>query len=298
MGSINNLDDLLSRSYGNLSGAPDNIFFFKISSVSGNTAAASGAVAGQPLSCWRYDGFPCGNFSAAPTAGETLDSATIGALRFGSVSSGFEKYLIQFSVAQNFHTTGVPGTVLLYDRLCHIGGISTTSTAIQTLPSVTLTRNTSGKGNFAFLEIAPSSNTNMTALIGTTAVNVSCEYVNSLGQTCSSVSYIGGTGRREADRVIFLGTSGPVGGVRAINKIVMGANTGLITGGSNVVNAVIGRPLAIASFSRAGGSGWRDFITGMPGIPKIDENACLCFIFYPNSAAAHGFLGMGTAIQD
>lgn len=296
MASLQNLDDLLNRSYGNASGAPDNIFFFKINSVSGSVAAASGSVAGQPLSCWRYDGFPCGNASAITTTGETPTSATVGALRFSQVSAGFEKYIIQLGLTQNYNTATIAGTVILYDRLYHVGGISTTSTAVQTLTSVPLTRNTSGKGNFAFFEVGPSSTGN-NPWIGTTLVDASCEYVNSLGQTCSSVTTIGGTNLREADRVVFLGTSGPAGGFRAINKVRLSATTGAVAIGSNTVNLVIGQPLAIATLKFGGSAIWRDFITGLPGIPKIDPNACLAFIFYTNSTSSHGFMGLMTAIQ-
>lgn len=297
MANIQGLSDLLSRSYGNLSGAPDNIFFFKISSVSGNTGVASGAVAGQPLSCWRYDGFPCGNASSIPVSGEIPTNQTIGALKFSDVSAGFDKYIIQFSVAPNLHTAAMGGTVLLYDRLYHRGGISTTDTSVQLFSSVPLTRNVSGIGNFAFLEVAPSATSNQVAWIGTTTVDVSCEYVNSLGQTCSSTTIIGGTNFREADRVVFLGTSGPVGGIRAINKLRLSASTGAVATGSNTVNVVIGKPLAFASMKYGGSASWRDYITGMPGIPEIEPNACLAFIYYSNTTGGHGFLGMATAIQ-
>jgi hypothetical protein len=297
MGNIQNLDALLTRSAGNNSGNPDNVFFMKISSVSGNISTApSGAIAGYPISCWRYDGYPCGNISALPASGEIPTSATIGALRFSGADNGFERYITQIAAMPNGINAIQGGTVILYDRLYHRGLISATSTAEQVFTSISLTRNTTGKGNFAFFEIAPSATSDQVAQIGATQVTATVEYVNSQSQTCSSIIALGGTNYREADRVIFLGTSGPFGGIKAINRVRLSATTGASVGGT--FNAVIGKPLAIMTMKSTVACGWRDFITGMPGIPKIEDNACLAFIMFTTATGLHGFLGMATTIQD
>lgn len=298
MGNIQNLNSLIRRSSGNDSGNPDNIFFQKISSVSGNVSTVpSGAAQGVPVSCWRYDGFPCGNVSSIPASGEIPTSATIGAMRFSGADAGLERYIIQISTIPGAINNIQGGTVILYDRLYHRGLLSATSTAEQVFTSIALTRNTSGRGNFAFLEVAPSDTSNQIAQIGGTSVTATFEYVNSRGQTCSSVTWLGGGNLREADRVIFLGTSGLFNGIRAINKIRLGATTGAVTAGGTF-NAVIGRPLAVMTMKTTSYPGWRDFMTGLPGIPKIDNDACLAFIMFTPAAGLHGFFGMATTIQD
>lgn len=298
MGNIQNLNSLIRISSGNDSGKPDNLFFQKVSSVSGNILTApSGALGGHPVSCWRYDGFPCGNLSSIPASGEIPTSATIGAMRFSGADNGFERYITQIATIPAGINAVQGGTVILYDRLYHRGLLSATSTAEQVFTSIALTRNTSGRGNFAFFEIAPSDTNNQIAQIGTTQVTATVEYINSQGQTCSSITWIGGTNYREADRVIFLGTSGLYNGIRAVNKLRLGATTGAVTAGGTF-NFVIGKPLAIMTMKATTSPGWRDFVTGLPGLPKIDNDACLTFIMFNTTTGLHGFIGMATTVQD
>jgi hypothetical protein len=41
--------------------------------------------------------------------------------------------------------------------------------------------------------------------------------------------------------------------------------------------------------------GWRDYTTGLPGIPVIDDNACLALMYIPNVATAVELFGsLGT----
>jgi len=37
--------------------------------------------------------------------------------------------------------------------------------------------------------------------------------------------------------------------------------------------------------------GWRDFVTGLPGIPSPGDDACLAFLFVPVTTTAPEFFG-------
>lgn len=271
MAAITDLSDLINRATGGASGTPENPFFQKFPRIAG--AAAAATIAGRPASLWRHDGvnWPSG---AIPGAVAAPTGATTGALLgWTNPGGGREKHLIQA------WATGLnAGTLVIYDRLLQFGG-----TGLGSAQSVggTLTRNTLGQGNFAFLEI----NTQ----IGVTGTTVTMSYTNQAGTSgrTSTAVVIGGTGFREATRAIMLPLQAGDSGIRAVATFTNAVTTG--TAGN--ASLIVGRPLAYLGIGAPGAPAWRDFTTGMPGIPTIATDACLACLWFPNTTVAPDIFG-------
>jgi hypothetical protein len=221
---------------------------------------------------WQYDGTH-GN-GAAPGAVAVPTNSTNGALPITNPGGSREKWLTQVSGASN-----VAGVLLLYDRLLHISGLSGTSTADQTVqgasPSVVLTRNTGGVGNIVFYEVYTQ--------VGSSNPSITMTYTNSAGTgSRTSSQTIGGTGFRNAQSGYIIPLAAGDKGVQAVEKVKLSTTTG--TAGD--FGITIAKPIAYIPIGTAGVMGFRDFSTGLPGIPKIDTDACLAFLFLSNSSTA------------
>jgi hypothetical protein len=270
MAAIADLSDLINRATGGASGTPQNVFWYKSARIAG--AAATATIAGRPATLWRYDGHP--GAGAIPGAVSVPTNATQGALPFTSPGGSRESWMIQ-----NWATGLVGGTLLMYDRLLHIGGLSAVTTS-HTIGG-TLTRNTTGQGNFAMAEIYTA--------IGATARTITMSYTNQAGtdsRTSTAVA-IGSTGFLEATRAILLPLQATDTGIRAVASATLSGTTG--TAGS--WGFVVGRPIAYIGIGAPGAAGWRDYITGLPGLPKIDAGACLSLLWFPQTTTVPEFFG-------
>jgi hypothetical protein len=270
MAALTDLSDLINRQSGGNSGNPNNLYFHKVPRVAG--AAATAPIAGRGCSLWTYDGMPAGG--VVPTVAAIPDRTTTGALPFVAATGGRDLHLIGTSI-----TPLTAGVYLLYDRLFHIGGLSGVSTADQTVqgstPSPALTRNTGGAGNIAWYEIY--------TVIGTTPTTLTMTYTDQAGNTGQTATInIGGTGFREVTRAQRIPLAAGDTGLRAIEKVKLTATTG--TAGD--FGITIAQPLAWIPVGAAGTAGWRDYTTGLPGIPVINPDACLALMFIPAAATA------------
>jgi hypothetical protein len=270
MAAIDDLSDLINLSTGGGAAPPQTSFFYKAPRVAG--AAANPTIAGRPASLWRYAGIPAGG--AVPGAVAAPTNATQGAIPLTNPGGGRELHLIQA-----WATGLVGGTLILYDRLLHVGGLSGTSVAPQAVGGA-ITRNTGGIGNVMFAEIY--------TLIGTASRTITASYTNQDGNPGTSVAVqIGATGHREVSRVIFLPLATTDSGVQGCTSATLNASTG--TAGN--FGITIGRILAYVGIGAAGAPGWRDFVTGMPGIPVVDSGACLSLLWIPATVTAPEILG-------
>lgn len=275
MAALTDLSDLINRMTGGNSGTPENTFIHKVPRVGG--AAATALIAGRPASLWTYDGMPAGG--AVPTSAAIPDRTTAGALPFTAPGGGREKWLIGASVASQ-----IAGVYLLYDRLFHIGGLSGNSTADQAIQgspaSPALTRNTGGAGNMVWYEVYTA--------VGTTSRTLTMTYTNEAGTGGQTATInIGGTGFREVTRAQRIPLAAGDTGVRAVEKVALNLGTG--TAGD--FGITIAQPLAWIPVGAAGVMGWRDYTTGLPGIPAIDPDACLSLMLVPSTTTAPELFG-------
>jgi hypothetical protein len=279
--AITDLSDLINRQSGGNSGTPNNLFFYKVPRVSG--VAATTPIIGRGCSLWTYDGMPAGG--AVPTSAAIPDRSTQGALPFLVATGGRDTHLIGANV-----TPLTAGIYLLYDRLMHIGGLSAASTADQTVqgatPTPAITRNTGGAGNMAWYEIY--------TIIGTTGTTLTMTYTDQSGNTGqTSTINIGATNFREVTRAQRIPLAAGDNGIRAIEKIALTATTAA----AGNFGITLAQPLAWIPVDTAGTSGWRDYTTGLPGIPVIDPNACLGIMFIPAAATAPEVWGCLATIE-
>jgi hypothetical protein len=268
MAAITDLNELLNLQTGGNNGNPENIFFMKAPKTSGVTVTST--VAGRAASLWRYDGMP--SAGDIPTSGAIPDLTTQGAIPFTAPGGGRDKILIGAGACPS--TLGV---FLLYDRIFHIGGLSGTSTAAQTVQgspaSPALTRNTGGAGNIAFYEIY--------TVIGSTSRTLTMTYTNQAGTgSRTSTINIGGTGFREVTRMQRIPLEAGDSGIQSVQSVQLNVSTGTLGN----FGITIAQPLAWIPVGAAGTMGWRDWTTGLPGMPTINPNACLSLLFIPNAA--------------
>jgi hypothetical protein len=281
MAALTDLSDLINRQSGGNNGTPNNMFFHKVARVAG--AAAPAPVAGRSNSVWTFDGMPAGG--AVPTSAAITDRMTQGALPIIAPGEGRDLHLIGASVLPQ-----IAGVYLLYDRLFHVGGLSGTSTSAQTVQgspaSPALTRYTDGVGNMAWYEIY--------SLLGTTATTLTMNYTNQAGTSGQTATVnIGSTNNREVTRAQRIPLAAGDTGIRAISTVTLAAST--TTAGN--FGITIAQPLAWIPVGSTGMAGWRDYTTGMPGIPTIHPDACLAWLYTPLSGSAPEIWGCLSTVE-
>jgi hypothetical protein len=281
MAALTDLSDLINRQSGGNNGTPNNMFFHKVARVAG--AAAPTPVASRFNSLWTFDGMPAGG--AVPTSAAITDRMTQGALPIIAPGEGRDLHLIGASVIPQ-----IPGVYLLYDRLFHVGGLSGTSTSAQTVQgspaSPALTRYTGGGGNMAWYEIY--------SLLGTTATTLTMNYTNQAGTSGQTATVnIGATNNREVTRAQRIPLAAGDTGIRAINTVILAASTGA----AGNFGITIAQPLAWIPVASGGMAGWRDYTTGLPGIPTIHPDACLAWLYIPLSTSAPEVWGCLSTVE-
>lgn len=279
MAAITDLSTLINKLSGGGGGTREAMFFFKNNRIAGS--AITGLPTGRLHSLWRYDGVPTAG--DIPTSAAIPDNSTTGALKQGSNTSGYEKFLYSFCV------TGLyAGSFIVYDRLMHCGGLSGTVTTAQTVQgdpaSPALTRyntNSTCVGNMIMVEVYTT--------IGSTARTITASYTNQAGTSgqTSVATTIGSTGFNGQSRAIILPLAAGDTGVQAVKEVTLSASTG--TAGNFGVSII--RPLAITGFADSGGSGFRDFTVSLPGIPEVETGACLSFLHQVTNSAANEIYG-------
>lgn len=271
MAALTDLSDIINRGTGGSSGAPENIFWFKDARVGAANAVAP--TAGRLTSLWEYNGSP--SHGAAPTTVANPDNTTQGGIKQTDPAGGTQKWLLG-GVAASL----TAGMVVLYDRLLHIGNLSGTVTTAQTVGG-SLTRNTGGVGNQIWVEVYTQ--------IGATGTTITASYTNQAGTSgrTTQATVFGGTGFREAQRIIQLPLAAGDTGVQAVASVTVLATTG--TAGN--FGCIIANPLLHMPIGQVGVGLARDLIAGLPPIREVVTDACLAMMFYPATASAPQILG-------
>lgn len=268
MAAILDLSDLVNRVTGGNDGTPEAVFFHKDARI--GAAAAAATVAGRMTSLWRYNGIPAGG--AVPGAAANPDNTTVGALLQTDPGGGRQKWLLG--------VVGVPlnaGTLILYDRLRHIGGFSGTVTTPQAFGgAASRYTGVEAAGNQIWVEIYTQ--------IGATGTTITASYTNESGTAgrTTVATAIGATGFREEERIIRLPLQSGDRGVRSVESVTLAATTG--TAGE--FGVTLAKPLTIMPFASAGVGQVRDLIAGLPGILEIKPGACLAWAWLANVATA------------
>lgn len=247
-------------------------------------AASITASVGRSMAMWGFL-LPT---PAAPTASVALDKTA--AQSIGPIP-GATSGKLQI-LGGRFNTTGVPsGAVVAIDLLNVSGGLSGTVTTEQTtnLPTAALTRHTGGDGVMIGLVIYTA--------VGTTGTTISVRYTNQAGtpNRVSTVTSFGGTGFREAARLIQIPLAAGDTGVRSVQGVTLTATTG--TAGN--FGVCLFKPLTTFSLDSTTGTMPIDAVSsgGMIGsMAEFDDDACLTFMaFNPVAQAISGALLLAEA---
>lgn len=259
MAEIADLSDLINRLTGGASGTPEPLWIHKVARRAGG--APSATIAGRLTSLWTYDGQP--SAGAVPTTVAVPVNTTTGGMIQTDPGGGRQKWLVGASLVGK-----ETGTLFIYDRLLHIGGLDGTVTSTQTVGG-SLTRYTNGIGNMIMLEIY--------TIIGTTATTIEVNYTDQGGGAGVSPTIVfGSTGFREAERMLYVPLASGDYGVQGVTNVDLLATTG--TAGNFGVTVI--HPIASIDFFGAGQSAARSFLTPH-GIPEILTDACLAMMWLP-----------------
>ena len=250
-----------------------NIFFYKDPRV-GNAAAVA-SVAGNYTSLWQYNGSPSSGTNVVPTTAAICHRTTAGSLsQTDPISGNLYCVGIVATVAGSAAATGA-GTLIIYDRLCHMGGLSGTTLGNQIVSASASTRYTGSMsaGNQIYVNIYTA--------IGN-AVRINATYINQDGITMITPSAsFGGVGLKEVDRVINLPLASGDTGVQTVNSIILSATT--VTAGN--FGVFIGHPIVVVPLAIPCIASVRDTIFGVPSLPQIFPDACLAMLWLANSTA-------------
>lgn len=230
-----------------------------------NKLCPNACVVGQIDSLWKGTGFPGAGSDPATTPGSVHDSDATsnvaGSMFFPDRSTDL-RYLLKVSVLAD-----QAGTLILYDRLAGVSGISLTSTGAKTVNSGSLSRysGAAATNNEAWLEMTTAITTNsLTANLGS--------YTSADGSTAQ----VGGT-------VVTTTANGTIGkiiplplaaGKQGVRSVEAGLTVGGTAPAAGVANLLIVRRLAQIPCT-ANIANNVSFLDDELSLPQIFDNATL-----------------------
>lgn len=224
--------------------------------------------AGVWHSLWRETGMPGAGADPATTPGTAHDD-TAGSIFFPDQASD-QKRLI--AAALNLT---IAGSIMIYDRLVSVSGLSLASTGNKTVSSAALPRYTDGIGVQAWLEVTTATAT--TAPIVT--LNSYTDNDGNTGQTGAAETFPAAV--TNVNSFIPLSLAAGDVGVRAVSTFNVGT-----AASAGICNLVLLKPLA--TIPVAGNAGAIiDFVTGIPIQPQIFDGATLAFALNAGSVSNH-----------
>lgn len=259
MGQLADLSAVVNRLTGGNNGNPQHLWMWVDNRI--GAAAASATVAAKITSLWQYN-CSLGGAGAIPSTADNPARNAPGAIGQANATGGRELWLLG---AEGWASSA--GTLITYDRLAHMGGLSGTITTAQTV-GISSTRY-----NTASTAVGVQIAIEIYSIIGTTATTVTASYTNqdgTSGRTTQAIA-IGGTGNREGERMLFLPLQSGDTGVLSVQSVTLAGTTG--TAGNFGVTLV--KNLFAAVSNNTGYGFVRDCIAGLPSAPKIEADACL-----------------------
>jgi hypothetical protein len=244
-------------------GKRETVHFFKPANI--NTGQLTFPASPALMSLWNWDGFP-GASTTGPTSPTACTNATPGALGQTTPTLGYRKILTRFSAF-----AGIGGWFLVYDRLCHQGGLSGGATGAQTtnLPTAALTRCVDGLGVEPWLEIY--------SVLGSTQTTATVSYTNDAGVSGRSTAdaAIGGASFNTRTQYVILPLASGDRGARAVASVTLAASTGV----SGNLGITLAYPLLALNLVGAGASLYMNEKNLLAGAGAIDlgmnSDACL-----------------------
>ena len=241
-----------------------------------NIAALAGThTAGAWYSTWTAAGILPATH-AAPSTAAVPGASLSGFVPWPAATNPVKTYLGR--VACN---AAAVGTFALYDRLSHMGGLVANVTTSQTVNTAAITRggvtaDTSGAGVEAFLEVytAPGATAGGTVTVG---------WTDQSGTARSSVTAT--LTSQIAGRIIPIPLVTGATGVKSVQTATLGTSTG--TAGN--FGVTLARKLCTGTVFQVGGGFVFDMST--LGLPAVDDDMCLWWVYAPNGTAGMNITG-------
>lgn len=241
-------------------------------------ASLSNAVAGAVYSLWRAAGNP--TQGAIPSTWATCTKALEGAFSFSNPTAPVQTYAGRLSA-----TLANAGTLILADRVGHMGGLSGTSTSAQTVnASIPSGRGLAADGSDAQWNLEWYTDTGSTAV---TATITYTDQTDTTGRTCT-VSLVATT--RAGRTYTITPNAGQY--IKSIQSVTLSATTG--TAGS--FGVTLRRVLAEAPVAVTNQATVLDPVN--IGMPRVYDDACLELLMLCSTTStgfAVGSLALGQA---
>lgn len=224
---------------------------------------------GMFVSAWKNAPESPANPGAAAS---NLDGSTAGSM-FPAITASGTPRLAQIEGSLG----GLPGMMLLCDRLAHISGLSGTVTTAQTVGIGPNSRvGTPYTNVMAAVEVYSQ--------VGATATTITASYTNDAG-TAGQISpalAFGGSGNREQQRFFLLPLVAGDLAIKSVESVTLAATTG--TAGN--FGVTLFRPLAMfGSNARGFNFLWDAMIGGCGNLPDV-TNICAFPLYFGTGAQA------------
>lgn len=223
------------------------------------------------------------------------ENSGYGMFHGGNVSA-LTKHLINMGAVGNAATT-VPGTLMLIDMCLYYPGISLTSASVQNLVNgSSLTRYTNGVGLRPYLVVTAATgvNTPSIAMSYTRQTTGGTDTGRALGAatnlTASAIiGHISHSGTATNNRGPFLPLQSGDTGIKSVQSVTI--TTPHATSGTAAL--VLARPIMEIPMTVANAMTERDLVTQLPSMPKIEDGACLTWIYLAGAATVAGSIISG-----
>jgi hypothetical protein len=276
---FSSIDDLVSETTVN--GKYLRADFNKITGAAAYTAGRwydMSALNGTPVAnAWA------GTALAWKSCNESTGNGTqIFGIRHGGDVSSDTKHVLNAS-AITAVATGVPSQLMLVDMQGYYPGINMNVATAQTLTGTPTLRYTNGAGVRAYLVV--------TATTGATAHNVAMSYTdqdNNAGNTlpvtvsCTASAitpHITHSGTSANNYGPFLPLANGDSGIRSVQTVTISAASG-----AGTAALVLARPIFTIPLTTATVASERDFLNQIPSLPRIQDGACLTWLYFTGAA--------------
>jgi hypothetical protein len=218
--------------------------------------------AGVCVSLWEGDGMPTAGGSGSSLVGRNCTPSVTGSLAFTNAAGADENYLMN---AQAWASASGIGSLVIYDRICDISGISLTQSPVaQTITMGPLPRYTDGAGVMIFLEVSAS-------VTGIPTFTVT--YTDQSGNSAVTPPVTGAAnalGRFAYNSGPYIPLASGDTGVRSVQSFTnsSGASVG-------IGRLVFAKPLAVLPLLTAGTVVERDLVTQTPRMPLLPDDHCI-----------------------